>query len=81
MNQALLSRLLAGNAGIGVPKLENLLLTASQSVNFYGTVALNTIDPMTGRSSLASFVLNTPAIYGQGNSGDVATITTDKLIW
>ena len=81
LNQALLSRLLAGNAGIGVPKLENLLLTASQSVNFYGTVALNTIDPMTGRSSLASFVLNTPAIYGQGNSGDVATITTDKLIW
>ena len=81
LNQDLLSRLLAGNAGIGVPKLENLVLTASQSVNFYGTAALNTIDPVTGKSSLASFVLNTPAIYGLGNAGDVATITTDKLVW
>ena len=81
LNQDLLSRLLAGNTGIGVPKLENLVLTASQSVNFYGTAALNTIDPVTGRSSLASFVLNTPAIYGLGNAGDVATITTDKLVW
>jgi filamentous hemagglutinin family protein len=81
LNQDLLSRLLAGNSGIGVPRLENLVLTASQSVNFYGTTALNTIDPVTGRSSLASFVLNTPAIYGLGNAGDVATITTDKLVW
>lgn len=81
LNQDLLSRLLAGNAGIGVPKLESLVLTASQSVNFYGTTALNTIDPVTGKSSLASFVLNTPAIYGLGNTGDVATITTDKLVW
>ena len=81
LNQDLLSRLLAGNTGIGVPKLENLVLTASQSVNFYGTTALNTIDPVTGKSSLASFVLNTPAIYGLGNTGDVATITTDKLVW
>lgn len=81
LNQDLLTRLLAGNTGIGVPKLENLVLTASQSVNFYGTTALNTIDPVTGKSSLASFVLNTPAIYGLGGAGDVATITTDKLVW
>ncbi|KHK52954.1 hypothetical protein PI87_19165 [Ralstonia sp. A12] len=81
LNQDLLSRLLAGNTGIGVPKLENLVLTASQSINFYGTTALNTIDPVTGKSSLASFMLNTPAIYGLGGAGDVATITTDKLVW
>lgn len=81
LNQDLLTRLLAGNTGIGVPKVESLVLTALQSVNFYGTTALNTIDPVTGKSSLASFVLNTPAIYGLGNAGDVATITTDKLVW
>ncbi|MCK9916037.1 filamentous hemagglutinin family protein [Microbacteriaceae bacterium K1510] len=80
-NQDILSRLLAGNRGTGIPKLESLILTARQSVNFYGTVNLSTIDPLTGQSSLKQLVLSTPAIYGYGNAGDVATLTTGSLVW
>ncbi|MGO4686295.1 beta strand repeat-containing protein, partial [Hyphomicrobium sp. 2TAF46] len=80
-NQDILERLLAGNNGMGIPKLESLVLTARESVNFYGTVDLSTIDPTTGKSSLKQLVLSTPAIYGYGNVGDVATLTTGNLVW
>lgn len=80
-NQDILDRLLAGNNGMGIPKLESLVLTARESVNFYGTVDLSTIDPATGQSSLKQLVLSTPAIYGYGNTNDVATLTTGNLVW
>src|SRR5262249_30203934 len=63
------------------PKLESLTLTAGESVNFIGSIDLNTIDPATGISTLDQFVLNTPAIYGYGNAGDVATLTTGTFVW
>ncbi|MEW6642874.1 MAG: filamentous hemagglutinin family protein [Pseudomonadota bacterium] len=81
LNQDVLGRLLAGNALTGAPKLESLVLSAQASVNFYGTINLSTIDPATGQSSLHALVLNTPAIYGLGTTGDSATLTTGQLIW
>ncbi len=75
-----LAGLIAGNSGPGVPTLQTLTVTASDSVNFFGTVDLSTIDPATGKSNL-SLVLYTPAIYGSGSASDVATITTGTFIW
>lgn len=81
LSQTLLDRLLAGDSASGVPALQSLLLTASQSVNFYGTVNLSTLNPATGQSSLGELVLETPAIYGYGSATDVATLTTGTLVW
>ncbi|QOT82184.1 filamentous hemagglutinin family protein (plasmid) [Cupriavidus basilensis] len=81
LNQQVFDGLLRGNAGIGIPKLETLILSAGGSVNFLGPASFNTIDPATGRSSLAELVLSTPAIYGLGAVGDKATLTTGTLFW
>lgn len=79
--QSVLDGLLQGNQGAGIPKLETLILSAGQSINFFGSAGIDTIDPVTGKSSLAELVFNTPAIYGAGGTGDVASITTGSLIW
>ncbi|QNK66579.1 filamentous haemagglutinin family protein [Variovorax sp. PAMC26660] len=81
MSQSLLDRLLRGDRQYGAPALETLELSASGGVNFFGTAALDTIDPATGKSTMAQLVLATPAIYGQGGAGDVATIRTGRLVW
>ncbi|MBO9356998.1 filamentous hemagglutinin N-terminal domain-containing protein [Bordetella petrii] len=81
LNQTVLDRLLRGDTRSGAPALENLVLNASDSVNFYGSVDLSTIDPATGRSALERLVLGTPAIYGHGGAGDLARIETDILVW
>jgi len=81
LNQDLLDRLLRGDTAYGAPALERLVLTAADSVNFFGNVSLDTTNAATGRSSLSNLVLSTPAIYGQGGAGDVASITTAKLTW
>jgi filamentous hemagglutinin family protein len=76
-----LADLLRGDAAAGTPALQSLEITASASVNFFGTVNFSTIDPATGKSSLQELVLNTPAIYGQGTAGDTATLITNTLVW
>ena len=81
LNQDLLDRLLRGDTAYGAPALERLVLTAAESVNFFGNVSLDTTNAATGRSSLSNLVLSTPAIYGQGAAGDMARITTAKLTW
>ncbi|RIX81993.1 filamentous haemagglutinin family protein [Acidovorax cavernicola] len=81
MNQGILSNLLAGNKGEGVPAVETLVLNARESVNIFGAVALDTLDPATGQSSIERLVLGTPAIYGYGGAGDTAKITTGEFIW
>ncbi|WP_206176129.1 filamentous haemagglutinin family protein [Variovorax sp. RKNM96] len=81
LNQTVLDRLLRGDTAYGAPALERLVLTAGESVNLFGNVSLDTIDRATGKSSLANLVLSTPAIYGHGEAGDVATINTGKLTW
>ena len=81
LSQSVLDRLLRGDTSTGAPALETLALTARDSFNFFGTVTLDTIDPATGQSRLNNLVLTSPAMYGQGSSGDVATIRTGHLIW
>ncbi|MHA6192881.1 filamentous hemagglutinin family protein [Pseudomonas wadenswilerensis] len=81
LNQTVLTRLLQGDTSHGAPALESLVLTARDSINFFGTVSLDTLDPATGRSSLANLVLGSPAIQGYGDAGDVASIRTASLIW
>ncbi|WP_432239075.1 filamentous haemagglutinin family protein [Herbaspirillum robiniae] len=81
IDQQVLSRLLRGDTAYGAPALERLILTAADSVNLFGNVSLSTIDPATGRSSLANLVLTTPAIYGVGAPGELAEIRTGKLTW
>ena len=81
LNQSVLTRLLQGDTSHGAPALESLILTARDSINFFGTVSLDTLDQVTGRSSLANLVLGTPAIQGYGDADDVASIRTGSLIW
>jgi len=80
-DQALMNRLLTGNDEPGVPALESLRLGASDSINFFGTVDLSTLDPATGKSRLRELVLSTPAIYGLGGADDKATLTAGRLVW
>ncbi len=80
-SQTLLNEMLAGDPGFGAPPLQSLTLSASQSVNFYGTVSLDAVDPQTGAASLGQLVLETPALYGFGGPGDVATLDVGTLVW
>ncbi|MBB4198911.1 hypothetical protein CCR94_15855 [Rhodoblastus sphagnicola] len=80
LNQTVLDRLLKGDTSTGAPALESLILTAREAVNFFGTVKLDTYDA-SGKSRIANLVFGTPAIYGAGGSGDVATIRTENLVW
>ncbi|MCC7705526.1 filamentous hemagglutinin family protein [Janthinobacterium sp. GW460P] len=81
MNQGVLDRLLHGDTSTGAPALQALMLSAADSVNFYGDVVLDTYDKATGKSTLERLMLTTPAMYGQGGADAVATIRTANLIW
>ncbi|MDC8757692.1 filamentous haemagglutinin family protein [Janthinobacterium fluminis] len=81
LNQSVLKRLLRGDTQYGAPALATLELNASGGLRFFGSASLDTIDPATGKSTLARLVLGTPAIYGAGNANDVATIRTGHLVW
>ena len=81
MNQGVLDRLLRGDTSTGAPALQALMLSAADSVNFYGDVLLDTYDKTSGKSTLERLVLTTPAMYGQGDAGTVATIRTANLVW
>ncbi|MCP1479050.1 filamentous hemagglutinin family protein [Pseudomonas chlororaphis] len=80
LNQEVMNRLLRGDIASGAPALETLSLTAGQSLNFYGSTTLSTLDG-NGQSMLDNLMLSTPAIYGAGAAGDVALIQTGNLIW
>jgi len=81
LNQGVLNRLLAGNAGAGVPAVESLIFNVRESVNMYGSVDLDTRNPVSGKSSIQRLVVGTPAIYGYGSATDKANITTEEFIW
>ena len=81
LSQTLLSRLLIGDREMGAPALERVIFSMKNSVNFFGSVNLSTLDPTTGKSSLQQLVFNTPAMYGLGAAGDVASVSTDTLVW
>ena len=78
--QSLLSRLLNGDPERRAPALERLIFSVQNSVNLFGSASLSTADA-SGRSTLNQLVFNTPAMYGYGNQGDVATIATGTLVW
>ncbi|MDQ8727797.1 filamentous haemagglutinin family protein [Bradyrhizobium sp. LHD-71] len=80
LNQAVLDRLVRGDPQTGAPGMKNLILSAVNSINFYGSVSLSTLDE-SGKSVLESFVLSTPAIYGHGGADDSVTLTTERLVW
>ncbi len=80
LDQVVLDRLVQGDPVTGAPGMKNLILSAGNSINFYGSVNLSTLDK-NGKSVLESFVLSTPAIYGHGNANDSVTLTTDRLVW
>ncbi len=80
LTQAILDQILAGDTDVGAPALQRLTLTASQSINFYGSVDLDVIDPATGKADL-DLDVNTPAIYGFGSANDVASLTTGSFTW
>ncbi|MBC7211177.1 MAG: hemagglutinin, partial [Pseudomonas sp.] len=70
LNQQVLDRLLQGSPADGVPALQTLTLAASDSLNFFGTTALDTYDPVTGKNRLQALVLGVPAHHGSGLAGD-----------
>ncbi|MCW5298901.1 filamentous hemagglutinin N-terminal domain-containing protein [Herbaspirillum lusitanum] len=81
LNQGVLNRLLAGNAGVGVPAVESLIFNVRESVNMYGSVDLDTRNPVSGKSSIQRLVVGTPAIYGYGSATDKANILTEEFVW
>jgi filamentous hemagglutinin family protein len=81
LTQATLQQLIAGDAAAGIPSLGTLQLTASSSLDFAPGGSLDTLNPLTGISSLGSLVITTPAFYGSGAAGDTASITTGTLVW
>ncbi|MEI9993005.1 MAG: filamentous hemagglutinin family protein [Rhizomicrobium sp.] len=74
VTQAELNALLAGNASANIPALQSLTLTATGSLNLVGTVDFDT-------TKLATLEIDTPAIYGLGETGDTAAINAGTLIW
>jgi filamentous hemagglutinin family protein len=79
LTQATLDTLLRPSSTSDVPALERLTLTAGGAINFFGSVSLDATSRSDG--SPVQFVLNTPAIYGLGGSGDVASITANSFVW
>ncbi|MCA6119336.1 filamentous hemagglutinin family protein [Bradyrhizobium sp. WSM 1738] len=77
LTQSALDRLLTP-ANPTLPRAERLTLTVGSSLNFFGDVDLDMRSPGGGSKML---VLNTPAIYGWGTVGDVATLSADTVIW
>ncbi len=81
ISQTILDRLMLGDKSAGIPAMEAFSLTARDAFNLFGTVTLDTFDPTTGKSNLSQLILTAPAMYGYGNSTDVATIRTSHLVW
>lgn len=75
LTPAVLQRLTAGVPAAGVPATQILVLSASQSLNFFGTTALD----LSG--SNVQLVIDSPAIYGFGSASDVATISAGTIVW
>ena len=75
----LLTVLSRGDASRGLGPTTNLILSAAQSINLYGSASLGTIDPATGQYSVANLTLSAPLIQGIGASGDVARIAAGQL--
>lgn len=77
LTQTTLDRLL-NPATTNLAALERLSFSARDGINFYGNVSL---DARNRGGSETMVVLNTPGIYGWGDSGASAVLAADKLVW
>ncbi|WP_178130531.1 filamentous haemagglutinin family protein [Reyranella sp. CPCC 100927] len=77
LTQSMIARLLHPTAS-GMTPVERLTFTVGGSINIFGGV---TIDMRSTGATRTALILNTPALYGWGRPGEVATIATDTLIW
>ncbi len=75
LTPAILQALTQGIPASGVPAVQIVNLTAADSLNLYGTTALD----LTGAN--VQLEINTPAIYGFGTSSDIATISAETIVW
>jgi filamentous hemagglutinin family protein len=75
LTPAVLQALTQGLPEPGVPAVQIMILTATNSLNFYGTTALD----LSGTN--VQLVINTPAIYGFGAAADSATISAGTIYW
>jgi len=80
LSQHMLERLLRPSVP-GQTPIEQLTLTAGNSLNFFGSVDLDLRAAQGSDRADAVLSLNTPAIYGWGTAGDSARIAADTLIW
>ncbi|MFS2051924.1 hypothetical protein ACEN8K_23875, partial [Variovorax sp. CT11-76] len=80
LSQEMLERLLRPTVP-GQTPIEQLSLTATHSLNFFGSVALDLRAARGEGVPETVLMLNTPAIYGWGTAGDSARIATGTLIW
>ncbi|MBR2688369.1 MAG: filamentous hemagglutinin family protein, partial [Aquamicrobium sp.] len=79
LTQTTLDRLL-NPATTNLASLERLSFSARDGINFYGNVMLDARNHA-GGSARTMVVLNTPAIYGWGDSGTSAVLAADTLVW
>ncbi len=77
LSQGLLNGLFAGGIVPGAPALQQIELTASNSLNLFGTVDFT----LGGAGGPQTLQIDTPSIYGLGAAGDVATITAGTVVW
>jgi filamentous hemagglutinin family protein len=75
LTQDVLQRLTAGVPALDVPAVQILVLAAGDSLNFFGTTSLD----LSGTN--VQLVIDSPAIYGFGGPGDVATIKANTIVW
>jgi filamentous hemagglutinin family protein len=79
VNQALLNSIAQGNPGHGVAPTTTLMLSASTSINTYGSAVLGSFDASQGTYALQNLVLSAPLIQGSGAAGDVARIAAQQI--
>lgn len=67
--------LTGGDAAHNVAAAANIILTAAQSVNVYGSIDLG----RNSQSAATSFTINTPIIQGFGSATDAAVLAAGRL--
>jgi len=74
-DQTLFNTLLHGDPLHAAPALKSITLSAANAINLFGSAGLD------ATGSGVDFVLNTPAIYGYGATGDHSVIAANKITW
>lgn len=75
--QTVIDGLFAGGANGTLPKLQQVVFTASDAIDLFGTLRFGL--PSGDPGQVLEF--NTPSIYGQGSATDTATIEAGTFVW